>query len=61
MEEKPIYIGYMTAELIKQLEAKIAMLIDGTGYGEIAIVVEACRIKRVKVTVSEPVLHTPFE
>ena len=61
MEEKPIYLGYMTAELIKQLEDKIATLIDGSGYGEIAIVVEAYRVKRVKVTVSEPVLHMPFE
>lgn len=62
MEEKPVYIGYMTAELIKQLEDKIATLIDGmTGYGEITIVVEARRVKWVRLTESEPAIHQPFE
>ena len=51
-----------TAELIKQLEEKIATLINGmTGYGEITIVVEARRVKWVRLTESEPAIHQPFE
>ena len=61
MEEKPIYIGYMTSELIKQLEDKIATLIDGKGYGEITIVIKAHKIKWVSITETELVIHQPFE
>jgi len=61
METAPTYVGYMTPELIQRLEAKLVMLINGgSGYGEIVLVVEAGKIKWVRMTESEPV-RTPFE
>ena len=52
---------YLTSELIKQLEEKIAALVDGmTGYGEITIVIEARKVMWVRLTESEPAIHTPL-
>jgi len=60
METAPTYIGYMTPELIQRLEAKLDLLMKGSGYGDVVLVVEAGKIKWVRMTESEPV-RTPFE
>jgi len=61
MEQTPKYLArYMTPELVRQLEEKIGLIMDGSGYGEITITIEACKLKWMCVRESEPV-RTPFE
>ena len=61
MEQTPKYLArYMTPELVRQLEEKLGIIMDGSGYGAIEIIIEAGKIKWVRVTESEPV-RTPFE